>query len=392
MDTTVKHFSNLMTNSGSFLANLNNTTGTLITLLDACLVNGFGSVTPTSITVSSGVATATFSGAHPFKADTVASISGATPSGLNGEHKVISLSSTGTSITFDAYGVSDGSASGTITMKLAPLGWEKTYSGTNKAVYRQTDVTGTRFYLRVDDSVGNYAKVRGYETMSDVDTGTNEFPRVAQVADVNCVWPKSTTSTAKKWWLAGNSKIFYLGIRGADDAFQERGVNFTLGFGDIQAAKSGDSYKCMISSSYSTDVTQASYLYELFSYPYNSTYNQKYFVRSYTQLGLPVTFNQFGTAVAVGSAYIPGAAPAWTFPNPEDTGIYIFNQGIAEGTTIRGWMPGVYCPIQLMNYTNYYNDVYLNDFVSYSRKMLWKALTNDQTGGIFIDVTGPWGN
>ncbi len=53
--------------------------GAGIALLSACLVNGLTSVTLTSLTVSSSVATATISGGHAFLQWSVVEIAGASP-------------------------------------------------------------------------------------------------------------------------------------------------------------------------------------------------------------------------------------------------------------------------------------------------------------------------
>ena len=87
---------------------------------------------------------------------------------------------------------------------MAPLGWEKTFSGTNKAVYRSLDPTTNQFILRVDDTNAQYAAVTMYETMSNVDTGTG--------ASVTKYWKKSSTSdtTARPWYAIGNKKSHIL--------------------------------------------------------------------------------------------------------------------------------------------------------------------------------------
>src|SRR5574337_1555206 len=59
----------------------------------------------------------------------------------------------------------------------SPAGWVKPYSGTNLAAYRAA--TGNQFYFRVDDSGTVEARISGYETMSDVNTGTGQFPTTA---------------------------------------------------------------------------------------------------------------------------------------------------------------------------------------------------------------------
>lgn len=74
----------------------------------------------------------------------------------------------------------------------------KSFTGTNKAVYR-FDAAGTRHYLRVDDNYTIHARVRAYESMTDVDTGTDPYPLIAQDADDSFLWHKSSAVTARTW-------------------------------------------------------------------------------------------------------------------------------------------------------------------------------------------------
>ena len=66
-NTEVKVFQNI-TGTDAGVPQLSGTAGALITVLDACLVNGYGSVTLDSITVTSNVATCTKSTGHGFTA------------------------------------------------------------------------------------------------------------------------------------------------------------------------------------------------------------------------------------------------------------------------------------------------------------------------------------
>src|ERR1043166_1591690 len=66
--------------------------------------------------------------------------------------------------------------------------WTTPFTGTNKKAYRAP--SGNRLYLRVQDDApvtAKEARITGYETMSDVDTGTNPFPTAAQNAASNSV-------------------------------------------------------------------------------------------------------------------------------------------------------------------------------------------------------------
>ena len=187
-NTTVKYYHSAM----SGVATLNGTAGSLISVLDACLVTGFNLKTADSLVVAGGIATLTISaGIGAFEVDAVALVAGATPSGLNGEKRVLSV--TTNTITFAATGISDQTATGTITAKLAPAGWEKVYSGTNLAAYRSSDVSGTRMYMRVDDTGTTNARVVGYESMTDVNTGVMPFPTSLQQSG-GYYWPKASAA------------------------------------------------------------------------------------------------------------------------------------------------------------------------------------------------------
>lgn len=114
----------------------------------------------------------------------------------------------------------------------ASLGWTKEFSGVNKAVYRMPAGTN-QFYLQVhDDEVTNtrYAKIRGFESMTDVDTGTNAFPTVAQ--DSNYYWHKSNANGASvsEWALYSDGGRFHLAI-----APPAGTSNFFWSFGDASS-------------------------------------------------------------------------------------------------------------------------------------------------------------
>lgn len=89
------------------------------------------------------------------------------------------------------------------------LGWTKAFSGVNLAAYQLGG--GSNRYLRVDDTVGQTARVRGFTTMSDVNTGTNPFPTDAQVAGGG--WHAKTNNftlaSPRDWLLVGNETYFF---------------------------------------------------------------------------------------------------------------------------------------------------------------------------------------
>lgn len=113
--------------------------------------------------------------------------------------------------------------------------WQKVYSGTNKAVYRAT--TGQRMYLRVDDTGTTQANVRGYTTMSDVDTGTLAFPTVANSPTV--FFYKSNAAAARDWRIVGDSRFFLLTAQPNNNTIAE---TFKLAFGECTPYDPLDAY------------------------------------------------------------------------------------------------------------------------------------------------------
>jgi hypothetical protein len=75
---------------------LSGTAGSLITVLDALLIDGYNSKSVTSITRSGSIATVTISGGHRFRREDVVKIEGADQAEYNGEFRVRSANITST--------------------------------------------------------------------------------------------------------------------------------------------------------------------------------------------------------------------------------------------------------------------------------------------------------
>lgn len=213
VDTSVKFFTSDMPNAPV----LNGTAGSLIALLGACLVDGFNAITLTSLVASDGVMTATWSsGTHACLPHSVVLISGVTggPTGYadaNGEQKVVSRPSSLTATW--ATDLPDGTYTGTISMKMAPAGWEWLFSDTNKGVLRSLSPERHGQVLRIDDTAAQNARVVAYESMSDVDTGAGPFPTNAQVSG-GLYWWKAHAADAnmRRWSIASDGRLFMLWI------------------------------------------------------------------------------------------------------------------------------------------------------------------------------------
>lgn len=227
---------------------INGIPGSFIAALDALWLNGWGSATAASVTVASGVATATFSSDTVWEAGAVIEVSGATPGALNGPARV--LSATNNAITF-ATSAPDGAATGTIAIKYAAAGWQKAFTGTNMAAYRSQDVQSAKHCLRVRDSYGKYATVAGYEVMTGISTGTGRFARHATLDSNQSVWEKSLNadSTAVPYLMASDGRVVLVSMAcGIPLHGSYQGAN-VRGFGDpIVLNPAGDAWATFLSA------------------------------------------------------------------------------------------------------------------------------------------------
>lgn len=388
MSTTVKHFHSDMSGSPT----LNGVAGSLIAVLDACLVDGFGLKTADSVTVSGGIATATFSTGHSFEPDVIALVTGATPAGLNGEKRVLTTSTN--VITFDATDIADGTATGTITIKIAPAGWEKPFSGTNLAAYRSTDVTGTRMFLRVADGTTT-ARVVGYESMSDVNTGERAFPLNAQVAGGGYI-PKANAAnaTARAWTMIADARTFWLHIHTATTNLGNSGC--VWGFGDFDSLKSGDPFACALQCA-QTDVATLTSTNQQAAESFGSTLAGPFAPRSFTGLGGSVQLDHAQESNNSSSGISGATASATTpaYPNGPNNGLVVTRKLVVErGLAWRGVSRGLAMTPQNCHDKFNWRDKVGGQGLMAGRKLMAvkcgsPAATSSQ-GLVFFDITGPW--
>lgn len=386
MTTEVKNFNSSMPGAPVD----NGTAGALVALLDACLKDGFGLQTVSSLVVSGGVATATVPATPSAQVDSIVVVSGATPAGLNGEKRVIAATANGVSF---ATTEADGSASGTISLKLAPLGWLKSYIGTNKAAYKPSAPEASGCLLRVDDTGTTTARVRGFESMSDIDTGLGLFPTDALMSG-GAYWPKSSTAdaTARPWFLFGDARGLWLYLAPGASATTQ-GVVF--GFGDIASHKSGDAYGCVLLGGASGVQAATSRIEGCAGHGREAT-RYAWLARSWTGIGGAVAAKKLG-ALNTGAGYSGEAAynsDTLAYPNGPDNGLTVTPIELAESTALRGTLPGLlHCPLQVAS--AFQTGDVVDGTGAYAGRKL-RALRVGTTGNtsaagvLFVDQTGPW--
>ena len=378
-DTSVKYFHSGMAGAPT----LNNAAGSLLAILRACLCNGFSATTIDSIKVSAGIATATISSGMIYPVDSVLLIAGCANSALNGEKKLASVATY--TATFDASGVPDGTYVGSpITAKLAPAGWAEIFTGTNVSAFQSADVKSTKCVLRVDDPEACSARVVGFESMSDVNTGTGRTPLDSQISG-GLYWAKVRDDDDRgrphPWFIFADSRVFYFGPVPYLYYTDVAAVN---GFGDVKEQVPNDPFAWFIQGGCDRGQEGLS--------DSNSRLNLN------GNRGLYAPRNEMG---AGGSTNINRGVIS-----PVNPGNYAYGDGYAgfayptvrgqamaagpmfcyDGSVI-GQIPGIlapYCRCGVLPK--------LSPFMFGSRKYLaWPlAGSGDGRGSMLFDVTGPW--
>lgn len=406
-DTTVKYLHSAMVGAPV----LTGAAGSLIAVLDACLVNGFASGTLDSLVVAGGIATATRAAGHSMEVGSVVLVAGVTggmtlATNLNGQKRVLSKSAT--QFTFDATGIANGTATGTITQKLAPCGWGKFAAGTNLAVYTHLlgdfpEATGK--YLRVDDTSTTVVRVRGYDSMVDtsIATATGPFPTVALMADPGLYWPKAQAAgaTVRPWIIVGDGRAFYLHVLPGTNGFSGWGVFF----GDYIRESSTDQYACGLlaghtdqnnygANSATGDFGSLSTSYANLSAV--STTGGIHSARDFTGVGNAVINALIPEANAAGFAGSGSGPFGW--PSSISNRLTISRVLVASGA-VRGVMPGLRFIMTNVSTANVI--AHKEVLTGFDGDMTGRSLLNLRTGSLtgsvtaasnhaLIDITGPW--
>ena len=361
---------------------LSGTAGSRIAVLDACLVNGWGLITAASVSVAGGVATATFTAGHSFEPLSVIQVAGAGVPAINGEQRVTTTASL--SISWPAPGVADGPVSGTITIKLAPAGWVK-LAGANKAAYKSGNGSASQCWARIDDTAPRWARLRAFDAMTDVDTGTGPTPSDAQQSGGLYIAGSDTASSAaRKWIVVATDKAVIFLVAHYNNT--DYAPSF---FGDFPSLKSGDAYNFVVSGDPS-DNSQYPYVGYLPLAMHDST-GGVYIVRSYTQVGasIPGTLRKPGLLVVSGGSGLPVG------PNPINNSLELCPTLLYEltGTSAnrRGGIPGVYGIPHALG-AGYGNKTTLTAPLGLpGRTLLFVQFYSGGGGGRYaIDITGPW--
>lgn len=232
-------------------------------------------------------------------------------------------------------------------------GWTKPFSDTNLAAYRMSTVgSSSGCYLRVDDTGTQDARVLGFKTMSNINTGTVQFPTSAQVSG-GAYMKKSQTAnaTARPWTIIADEWFFYM-YSYANQTTWGTGDDYNGGFafGDIITYLPGDNFKCILlpqSGSTPSDGRNQQLGFAGNGYSGSSL---MYIAKDYTGISTSKIANMCVRVPynsSCQSTNLIGNAQNGAYPDPVTGGINLFALEVIENNNpyaYRGLMPGYYWP------------------------------------------------
>ena len=385
MSTDIKFYVHTNNNAPQ----LENAYGSMINVLDACLVNGISLGAVSTLTAVGTTVTAVFSSAHNLMQYQVLKITGANQAEYNGEHRILTVPNA-TSVTFQLASIpSVTTATGSITASLPPLGWEKPFSSTNvngggKAAYRSKNtLLPSRPFLRVVDELdpaytatyAKFAKVGIVEDMADINTMLGmQAPYDSASVNKNWVGTGSGTSAingwakwyytsssafnapsndvnvsasgSRNWVLVGNSDYFYI----LPTAIPSNSYALCYGFGGFESLSNSDQSANFLSATFNYIAASINFFKGTFTGGAGTDANQKVIIqRLYNQttqyaesktisLGIATSINS-GSSNYIGASSLNNISP--------------FAPVFLNEAVLRGKLPNLYWLFQNKPYANY---------------------------------------
>lgn len=231
----------------------------------------------------------------------------------------------------------------------AGAGWTEPFSGTNKAVFQAG--AGNQHLLRVDDTTTASFRVRGYASMSDVDTGADPTPTDTLLSGGGYMLKSNTTdATARPWLLVATEKAFHLwvgyGLTVAAGIEGSSAAQPMMFFGKITSYKTGDGYDTALICNNGAAATGA--MFGRVETSFNTVSQGHYLMRSYTQIGGAVAACKYSNpASAQGGTTVGAASLGAAYPDPVTGGMLLSPLFLSEPSALvtRGVLPGAWAPL-----------------------------------------------
>jgi hypothetical protein len=260
------------------------------------------------------------------------------------------------------------------------LGWTKTVLATNVAKYTQP-AGSNGFSLQVKDTATTSSQLCGFETLTATDTGTGQFPTVAQAAN-NIYIDKAATTT---WRFLSNGKMFYLFVKTST-------AISSFGFGDFITYKTGDAFHTAIIGNTASATAQQQF--NVVQGSSATVVSGNFIARSYTQVGTSITAGKITDSARILNGVMCGIG-GMTYPSPVDGGLNMAPLWITETSTgigARGLVPGIWCPLHnrpLVDGDTF--SVSAGALAGRSFEVVDAGFSTASYGQIFIETSDTWG-
>lgn len=234
-------------------------------------------------------------------------------------------------------------------------GWTKPFTGTNVAAFKQ-GAGSNGMYLRVDDTStltsARAARVVGYETMSDVNTGApSPFPTAAQTSGGGSWFThygSGSVANPRQWMIIADEMFFWLHILTYPE--QATSTNYyreCYAFGDIIPFKPGDTTHTVLLANDSPTQPNSSEAYPFYGVSISSGLSRYRLsiARDFTNLGGPITMGWHADSVKGSTSWGSGFLG---YPHGPDGGLYLSPVWVHNPNyspySVRGIMPGIWVP------------------------------------------------
>lgn len=368
--------------------------GKAVALFDAVLVNGYNQVNVTSVTRSSSLVTVVTAVPHGYNTHDIILIAGATPAAYNDEFRITVIDNT--TFTFSIGGELATPATGSITVKRAPAGFSKAFTGTNKAVYRSNDLSSDRRYFRIIDdgtttSGASEFACTGWETMTSVDAGTGRWPQVSD--DVNghyCRKSSTNDATARPWIMISDGKTVYMFVEYSGSYLNPYGSTHThtMAFGDSIKLRPTDTYNSFIAgatnagaaTTINTGIFSSATTFATPSYSSSINLNRDM---------NGVTLGRSAKNIGISSSSTLGNNILIRYPNDSDKSLIMGPVAIGHDDMWRATLPGIYDNMHGRVLSQ--GEVIENVKGYEGRRFHFQyGIGGSTVGSVFIDITGPW--
>lgn len=302
-----------------------NAAGSTLGIIDACLNTGFNVRAVQSASVTANVMTLTYASAHGYESLIWLRLDGAAGGSIVRRCTVTGANT----LTIPVTGFADGAVAGTLETRVAPADWQRVFSGTNVGVFRSKVVGpgSTRFFYRVSDNVVSSTPnlLRGFEAMTDANTGSAPFPTVAQQSGEGLIHARATSAVPQPWFLVTDQRTCYFGF--SSTSFGQYASGF---FGDILPYNTADAFNGVVVCNSSLGAVRLA----------GSDASQSFFARRANGLGAADTTcgtQPFGTSSGGGRVYPSPITGAMTFARP----VLAVDGSSATTSAIRGERRGI---------------------------------------------------